>query len=164
MIGMNGSLANDSNWINIILQQTFGKPCHLPLGANVLNLLWTYTVKDPVSESEPPRKKARCVCNGKPSNKNTAIFGYTFTKMLDHVGSLIFGQVLPLKTLLYEGSMPLMLLLRLVLPKFLYMFVLINLFAIGGNINLTRILIQIWYFLFKKLYKVIQRVQEVGGN
>ena len=71
-------------------QNTFGQPCHLPIGANVLGLLWTYNIKDPVTASEPPRKKARCVCNGKPSNQNTAIFGYTFTKMLDHVGSRIF--------------------------------------------------------------------------
>ena len=27
-------------------QETFGPPCHLPLGANCLSLLWTYVVKD----------------------------------------------------------------------------------------------------------------------
>jgi hypothetical protein len=30
------------------------------------------------------------VCNGRPSNKNTVIFGYTYAKSLDHIGSQIF--------------------------------------------------------------------------
>ena len=67
-------------------QETFGAPCPLPPGANVLDLLWTYIVKTCGT------LKARCVCNGQPSNRNTVIFGYTFAKMLDHVGSRIFGQ------------------------------------------------------------------------
>ena len=39
-------------------QNTFGPPCELPPGANVLNLLWTYTYKE-----HEQREKARCVCN-----------------------------------------------------------------------------------------------------
>ncbi len=38
----------------------------------------------------------RCVCNGQPKFKGTAIFGYIFAKMLDHIGSIIFwGTVAP---------------------------------------------------------------------
>ena len=65
-------------------QHMFGEPCRLPAGANVLDLLWTYLVKTDGT------KKARCVCNGQPKFKGTVIFGYTFAKMLDHVGSRIF--------------------------------------------------------------------------
>ncbi len=79
-------------------QDTFGKPCRLPDGANVLDLLWTYMVKD------DGRKKARCVCNGKPSNKNTAVFGYTFAKMLDHVGSRIFWAAAATKNYVVRGA------------------------------------------------------------
>ena len=38
----------------------------LPKGANILDLLWTYNIKDDGT------LKARCVCNGRPTNKNTA--------------------------------------------------------------------------------------------
>ena len=79
-------------------QDTFGEPCKLPSGANVLDLLWTYNIKD------DGRLKARCVCNGKPSNKNTAIFGYTFAKMLDHVGSRIFWAAVAAKNFIVRGA------------------------------------------------------------
>ena len=39
-------------------QKTFGSPCILPVGANVLDLLWTYTEKDAVGEIMPDRKKS----------------------------------------------------------------------------------------------------------
>ena len=39
-------------------QKMFGKPCQLPPGANVLDLLWTYIIKTDGT------KKARNVCNG----------------------------------------------------------------------------------------------------
>jgi hypothetical protein len=39
-------------------QGMFGEPCNLPPGANVLNLLWYYNVK------EDGHLKARMVCNG----------------------------------------------------------------------------------------------------
>jgi hypothetical protein len=44
-------------------QDTFGEPCKLPTGANVLNLLWYYNIKT------DGLLKAKMVCNGKPSNK-----------------------------------------------------------------------------------------------
>jgi dUTP pyrophosphatase len=65
-------------------QKMFGEPCKLPKGANALNLIWNYDIKS------DGRLKARMVCNGRPSNKNTVIFGYTYAKSLDHVGSRVF--------------------------------------------------------------------------
>ena len=79
-------------------QRTFGKPCELPIGANVLDLLWAYTIKD------DGRLKARCVCNGKPSNKNTAIFGYTYAKALDQVGAKIFWASAAAKNMIVRGA------------------------------------------------------------
>ena len=79
-------------------QDTFGEPCKLPVGANVLDLLWAYVVKD------DGRKKARCVCNGKPSNKNTAIFGYTYAKALDQVGSRVFWAAAAAKNMIVRGA------------------------------------------------------------
>lgn len=35
-------------------QKTFGQPCHLPVGANVLDLLWTYTLVDAVTTNNKP--------------------------------------------------------------------------------------------------------------
>jgi hypothetical protein len=79
-------------------QETFGEPCELPPGANVLNLLWYYNIKT------DGRLKARMVCNGKPSNKNTAIFGYTYAKSLDHVGSRIFWAAAASKNFVVRGA------------------------------------------------------------
>jgi deoxyuridine 5'-triphosphate nucleotidohydrolase len=79
-------------------QKTFGDPCPLPKDANVLNLLWCYDVKT------DGRYKARMVCNGKPSNKNTAIFGYTYAKSLDHVGSRIFWATAASKNFVVRGA------------------------------------------------------------
>jgi hypothetical protein len=79
-------------------QHTFGEPCMLPPGANILDLLWTYNIKDDGT------RKARCVCNGRPSNKNTAIFGHTFAKSLDQVGSRIFWATAALKNMIVRGA------------------------------------------------------------
>ena len=79
-------------------QQMFGEPCPLPHGANVLDLLWTYNVK------VDGTRKARCVCNGQPKFKGTVIFGHTFAKMLDHVGSRIFWAAVASKNLIVRGA------------------------------------------------------------
>lgn len=79
-------------------QRMFGVPCPLPKGANILGMLWAYSVKT------DGRKKARMVCNGRPSNKNTAIFGYTFAKSLDHVGSRIFWAVAAARNYVVRGA------------------------------------------------------------
>ncbi len=49
-------------------------------------------------------KKARCVCNGQPKFKGTVIFGYTFAKMLDHIGSRIFWGTVASKNLIVRGA------------------------------------------------------------
>ena len=79
-------------------QDMFGEPCQLPPGANVLDLLWTYLIKTDGT------LKARCVCNGQPKFKGTVIFGYTFAKMLDHVGSRIFWGTVAAKNLIVRGA------------------------------------------------------------
>ena len=79
-------------------QHTFGLPCELPIGANVLDLLWTYIIKTDGT------LKSRCVCNGQPFNRNTVIFGYTFAKMLDHVGSRIFWAACATKNFIVRGA------------------------------------------------------------
>jgi dUTP pyrophosphatase len=79
-------------------QETFGEPCMLPPKANILDLLWTYNIKDDGT------LKARCVCNGRPSNKNTAIFGHTFAKSLDQVGSRIFWAIAAIKNMIVRGA------------------------------------------------------------
>jgi deoxyuridine 5'-triphosphate nucleotidohydrolase len=79
-------------------QKMFGEPCPLPPGANVLNMLWYYDVKT------DGRLKARMVCNGRPSNKNTVIFGYTYAKSLDHVGSRIFWAAAASKNFIVRGA------------------------------------------------------------
>ena len=79
-------------------QKMFGEPCPLPPGANVLSLLWCYDVKS------DGRLKARMVCNGRPSNKNTVIFGYTYAKSLDHVGSRVFWAAAAAKNFIVRGA------------------------------------------------------------
>jgi hypothetical protein len=79
-------------------QGIFGEPCELPPGANVLNLLWYYNVKDDGC------LKARMICNGRPTNKNTVIFGHTYAKSLDHVGSRIFWATAAAKNFVVRGA------------------------------------------------------------
>ena len=79
-------------------QNMFGDPCPLPPNANVLNLIWDYRIKDDGTY------KARMVCNGKPSNKNTVVFGYTYAKSLDHVGSRIFWSSIAAKNFVVQGA------------------------------------------------------------
>jgi dUTP pyrophosphatase len=79
-------------------QKMFGEPCPLPPNANVLGLLWYYNIKDDGT------LKARMVCNGRPSDKNTVIFGYTYAKSLDHVGSRIFWATAVAKNLIVRGA------------------------------------------------------------
>ena len=69
-----------------------------------MDLLWTYSVKTPVNSNDPPTKKDRCVCNGKPSNKNTVKFGHTFAKMLDHVEYWILGAAVETKNFIVPGA------------------------------------------------------------
>ena len=80
-------------------QDTFGPPCQLPSGANCLSLLWTYVIKDGSGI-----KKARCVCNGKPSNPGTVTWGHTYAKALDQVGHRIFWAGVAAKNFIVRGS------------------------------------------------------------
>jgi hypothetical protein len=79
-------------------QKMFGEPCPLPSNANILDLLWCYSIKT------DGRLKARMVCNGRPSNRNTAIFGYTYAKSLDHVGARVFWAAAAAKNFVVRGA------------------------------------------------------------
>ena len=73
-------------------------PCPLPPNANCLNLFWAYTIK------EDGTLKACCVCNGQPSNRNTAIFVYTYAKALGQVGAKIFWASATLKNMIVPSA------------------------------------------------------------
>ena len=65
-------------------QGTFGEPQPLPAGSNVLNLLWTYLIKD------DGRKKARCVCNGSKRMRGAVTLAETYASSLEQTGARIF--------------------------------------------------------------------------
>ena len=79
-------------------QDTFGSPCLPPPNANILPLLWTYTIK------ADGTKKARCVCNGAPSKKGSVTLGATYAGSLDQTGSRIFWATAALKNLKVYGA------------------------------------------------------------
>ena len=79
-------------------QQTFGPPQPYPKGANLLNLLWTYLIKD------DGRKKARCVCNGSPKMGGTVTLGETYAASLDQTAARIFWAVSALKNMTVIGA------------------------------------------------------------
>ena len=65
-------------------QNMFGKPTKLPMGANLLHLLWTYLVKDDTT------KKARCVCNGSSRMTGSVTLAETYARSLDQSASKLF--------------------------------------------------------------------------
>ena len=79
-------------------QKTFGAPCKLPKGANLLPLLWTYMIKDCGT------KKARCVCNGSPKMKGTVTLGDTYAHALEQTGSRIFWSATALYNFITIGA------------------------------------------------------------
>ena len=82
-------------------QDTFGPPCQLLTGANCLLLLWTYILK-----YGSGIKKARCVCNGRPSNPGTVTWGHTYAKALDQVGHRIFWAGVAAKNIVRAAMHP----------------------------------------------------------
>jgi deoxyuridine 5'-triphosphate nucleotidohydrolase len=79
-------------------QETFGKPTPYKKGTNLLNLIWTYNIKD------DGRKKARCVCNGSPKQKGTITLGETYAASLDQSGSRVFWAAAALKNMIVIGA------------------------------------------------------------
>ena len=78
-------------------QNTFSEPMPYPKGANLLNLLWTYLVKDDGT------KKARCVCNGSPS-MGTVTLGETYAASLEQSAGRIFWAVSALNNYIVIGA------------------------------------------------------------
>ena len=79
-------------------QDTFGEPTTLPRGANVLNLLWTYLIKD------DGRKKARCVCNGSKNMRGSVTLAETYAAALEQTGSRIFWAATALNNFICIGA------------------------------------------------------------
>ena len=79
-------------------QETFGPPQALPEGSNVLNLLWTYIIKD------DGRKKARCVCNGSRRMRGTVTLAETYAASLEQTGSRIFWALTALYNFVCLGA------------------------------------------------------------
>ena len=79
-------------------QETFGKPCPLPPGANCLPLLWTYLMK------EDGRYKARLVCNGAPSKKGSVTLGQTYAAALEQSGNRIFWAAAAARNMVVYGA------------------------------------------------------------
>ena len=79
-------------------QNTFGQPQFLPKGANVLNLLWTYLIKD------DGRKKARCVCNGSKKMRGSVTLAETYAAALEQNGARIFWAAVALNNFICIGA------------------------------------------------------------
>ena len=79
-------------------QNTFGQPQFLPNGANVLNLLWTYLIKD------DGRKKARCVCNGSKKMRGSVTLAETYAAALEQNGARIFWAAVALNNFICIGA------------------------------------------------------------
>ena len=71
-------------WDQYKAQEMFGEPQHLPKGANLLSMIWTYLIKTDGT------KKARCVCNGSPNQRGTVTMAETYASALDQTGARIF--------------------------------------------------------------------------
>ena len=80
-------------------QDTFGPPCALPPGANVLNLLWTYIFKE-----HENRRKARCVCNGAKNRRGCVTMAETFASSLEQTGSRIFWAISAINNHIVVGA------------------------------------------------------------
>jgi hypothetical protein len=79
-------------------QSTFGKPCQLPKGANLLPLLWTYLIKDCGT------KKAWCVCNGSKHMTGSVTLAETYAGSLEQTGSRIFWSAAALYNFITIGA------------------------------------------------------------
>ena len=76
----------------------FGTPQPLPQGANLLNMIWTYAIKDDGT------KKARCVCNGSPRQRGTVTMAETYASALDQTGARLFWAAAALYNFVIIGA------------------------------------------------------------
>ena len=79
-------------------QGTFGEPCKLPHGANLLPRLWTYLIKDCGT------KKACCICNGSPKQKGSITLGDTYAGSLKQTGAQIFWAATAINNFITIGA------------------------------------------------------------
>ena len=79
-------------------QDTFGNPETLPSNSNVLNLLWTYLIKD------CGRKNARCICNGSKKMWGSVTLAETYAAALEQTRSRIFWAATALNNFVSIGA------------------------------------------------------------
>lgn len=79
-------------------QNTFGKPEPRRPGTNVLDLLWTYLIKDDGT------KKSRCVCNGAKNMRGTVTLAETYAAALDQTGAKIFWAATAINNFVTIGA------------------------------------------------------------
>ena len=79
-------------------QNMFQTPVPRPKGANILNLLWAYKIKDDGTF------KARCVCNGNPRRKGTVTLDHTYAACLEQPGARIFWALAAVEGLIVVGA------------------------------------------------------------
>ena len=80
------------------MQNMFGLPVPRPKDANIINLLWAYSIKTDGT------KKSRCVCNGSPKRKGTVTLAHTFAACLEQPGARTFWAVAALLGLIIIGA------------------------------------------------------------
>ena len=85
-------------WDQYNNQGTFGPPQKLPHGANLLNMIWTYLIKDDGT------KKARAVCNGSPKQQGTVTLAETYASALEQTGGRIFWAAAAIYNLIIIGA------------------------------------------------------------
>ena len=79
-------------------QDTFGEPECRPRGANLLNLLWCYLVKD------DGHKKAQCVCNGNKNRRGTVTLAETYAASLEQTASRVFWAATAINNFITIGA------------------------------------------------------------
>ena len=80
------------------MQNMFGLPCKRPPKANIINLLWAYSIKTDGT------KKSRCVCNGNPKRKGTVTLAHTFAACLEQPGARTFWAASTILDLIVIGA------------------------------------------------------------
>ena len=109
-------------------------------------------MKDLFNSEDLPQHKAWCVCNGKPSNCKTAIFGYTFVKIQDHVSGRLLWASGTIKDLIVCESDAFNNIFETSSFKILYMYLQINNTKSGGRHEI----VPNWNKIVLSAYKSLQ--------
>lgn len=89
-------------WLQLDQYETqgmFGIPCQGIKDDAILNLVWTYNIKE-----LDGRKKARCACNGSPQAGQVRVLDYTYANCVDQTSSQIFYAIADGETVMVFGA------------------------------------------------------------